>query len=299
MNQDVKVRIAKNSGFCFGVKRAINLAFEASQEFDKIVTLGPIIHNPQMVAKLQEKGIEPVNNLQEVDGRPVIIRSHGIEKTEYKQLKLMGIPLIDATCPFVSSSQKYATKLSKESYKVIIIGNKHHPEVVALQSYIQGEALIITSPDELDGIKDTKLAVICQTTQQIELLHGVVDYLLPRTKELRIINSICTATKVRQESTSELAKKSDMMIVIGGKNSSNTKMLHHISKKWTDTLLIETADEIKCKELSSKKKIGLTAGASTPDWIIVKVYNKITKCLWDKKKTVTNVEDIPGYREEN
>lgn len=299
MNNDVMVRIAKNSGFCFGVKRAINMAFESSKKYNEIVTLGPIIHNPQMVSKLKEKGIEPVDDLDSINNRPAIIRSHGIEREDYKKLKDMGTTVIDATCPFVFSSQKYATKLSSEGYRIIIIGNRNHPEVIALQSYIESETIIITSPEELEGVADTKLAVICQTTQKIDLLRQVVDYLLPKTKELRIVNSICTATKVRQESTLELAKKSDMMIVVGGKNSSNTKMLYHISKEWAETVLIETAAEINCEKISGKKRIGLTAGASTPDWIIVEVYNKITKCLWDNKKTVTNVEDIPGYREEN
>lgn len=293
-----QIRLAENSGFCFGVKRAINLAFEASEKYKNIVTLGPIIHNPQMVEQLRNKGIVPIDSIDEANGRPVIIRSHGVEKKDLERLEKMGIPIIDATCPFVSSSQKYATRLSTEGYKIIIIGDRKHPEVIALQSYIKGSSHIILSPEELPEKIDEKIAVICQTTQRIDTLQKVVNYLLPISKELRVINSICTATTVRQESTLSLAQNSDLMIVIGGRNSSNTQMLFHISSRYVETRLIETADEINASFFKGKSKIGLTAGASTPDWIIVEIYNRITKCLRDNEKTVTYVDDIPGYREE-
>lgn len=297
-NKEPQVQIAENSGFCFGVKRAINLAFEASEKYREIVTLGPIIHNPQMVNKLKEKGIVPIENLNEINNRPVIIRSHGIEKNDLKRLELMNVPVIDATCPFVASSQEYATKLSRQGYTIIIIGNKMHPEVIALKSYINGNSFIILSPQELPRTINSKLAVICQTTQSIDTLFRLTNYLLPQTKELRIINSICTATTVRQQSTLSLSQHSDLMIVIGGKNSSNTRMLYNISQRYVETRLIEVADELNCNWLRGKKRIGLTAGASTPDWIIVEIYNKIMKCLRDSKETVHYVDDIPGYREE-
>ena len=294
------IRLARNSGFCFGVKRAINLAGEAAEKYPETVTLGPIIHNPQMVTNLESKGIMAIDSIDLIAGRPVIIRSHGIAKEKMRFLETLDVPLIDATCPYVSSSQLYATQLSQQGYPLIIIGNKDHPEVVALQSYVEeNEVYIISSVAEIPRKKFTKLAVLCQTTQNVTTLQEIVYDLIPIAKELRVINTICTATTVRQQSTFQLAQESDVMIVIGGKNSSNTRMLYQICKKLVVTHLIETSDELECSWLSNKQNIGLTAGASTPDWIIVEVYNKITKCLGDKEEPIVNVESIPGYKEES
>lgn len=294
----MRVRLAKNSGFCFGVKRAINMAEEASAKYSQIVTLGPIIHNPQMVKKLKDQGIIPIESLEDVKGKPVIIRSHGITRELREELDLGGLPIIDATCPYVASSQQYVTQLSKEGFPIIIVGNKDHPEVIALRSYVEGESYIISSPADIPKKRFNKLAVISQTTQSIDNLQHIVAALIPYTKELRLINTICNATSVRQDSTFVLAQESDLMIVIGGKNSSNTRMLYQICKNIVDTFLIETSEEFEFAWLEKKQNIGLTAGASTPDWIIVEVFNKIMKCLGNSTHSVTSVDEIPGYKEE-
>ncbi|MBW6515860.1 MAG: 4-hydroxy-3-methylbut-2-enyl diphosphate reductase [Candidatus Cloacimonetes bacterium] len=292
------VKLAKNSGFCFGVKRAINMAEEASAKYSEIVTLGPIIHNPQMVERLKEKGIIPIESIDDVDLKPVIIRSHGITKELREKLDSCGLLIIDATCPYVASSQQYVTQLSNEGFPIIIVGNKDHPEVIALKSYVNGEAYIVLNPADIPKKRFNKLAVISQTTQSIENLQSIVNTLIPFTKELRLINTICNATSVRQDSTFLLAQESDLMIVIGGKNSSNTRMLYQICQNIVETFLIETSEEFDCSWLEKKVNIGLTAGASTPDWIIVEVYNKIMKCLGNHKHLIDCVEKISGYKEE-
>jgi len=294
----MSVRIAKNSGFCFGVKRAIKIALEAAGDHDGIVTLGPIIHNPQMVSKLADEGIFSVNKSEDIDGRTTIIRSHGVKKETLQELNNDNIKIINATCPYVSKTQDHGQKLSEEGYQVIILGDKDHPEVEALKSYIQGDAVIVANADELPDLKFNKVDIICQTTRNIKDLQELVQKLVPLSREIKVINTICNATSVRQESTTALAKESDLMIVIGGKNSSNTKMLAKISENFVKTYHIETSYEIEDKWFEGIDEIGLTAGASTPDWIIVEVYNKIIECMGSIEDKIESVDDIPGFKEE-
>jgi len=294
----MNVKIAKNSGFCFGVKRAIRIALDASEMNSEIVTLGSIIHNPQMVEKLNEKKIFMVNSIEEINGKPTLIRSHGIKKAEFEELQKKGIEIIDATCPYVYKAQRYASQLSEEGYPIIILGDESHPEVIAIRSYISGENYVVEDPLKIPQKKFSKVAVISQTTRNIDDLKKLIQTLIPKCNELRIINTICNATSVRQEASLKLAQESDLMIVIGGRNSSNTKMLAKISAQFIETHHIETEKELSFKWLENKKNIGLTAGASTPDWIIVNVYNKILKCLGNEKKMVENVKAIPGFKED-
>lgn len=292
------VKIAKNSGFCFGVKRAINIALDAAKTHKHIVTLGPIIHNPQMVEKLAQEGIESVEDLDAIRNRPTIIRSHGVKKETLLLLKESGVEIINATCPYVSKAQEHAQLLSREGYQVIILGDKNHPEVKALRSYLNGEVVIVENADQLPSQKFGKIGIICQTTRNVSDLENLVQKLIPRSHEIRIINTICNATTVRQASTIELAKESDVMIVIGGKNSSNTKMLAKICENYVETYHIETEREIECKWFIEKENVGITAGASTPDWIIVEVHNKIIECMGNIDRKVKNIKDIPGFKED-
>ncbi|MBC8385903.1 MAG: 4-hydroxy-3-methylbut-2-enyl diphosphate reductase [Candidatus Cloacimonetes bacterium] len=293
----MNVRLAKNSGFCFGVKRAINIALEAAEKYDDIVTLGPIIHNPQMVKNLKEQGIRNVMKISEINKRPTIIRSHGIKKDVFEKLKTEHIEIINATCPYVSKTQQYAEQLCNEGYQLVILGDKDHPEVNALQSYSNKKVIIVSDPKELPGNHFNKIGVISQTTRTIEDLKDLVSSLIPKCRELKVMNTICNATSVRQSATIKLAKESDLMIVIGGKNSSNTKMLARICSKIIETHHIEVAEEIGKEWFNNKCDIGLTAGASTPDWIIVEVYNKISECLGDIIMKASSIADIPGFKE--
>jgi 4-hydroxy-3-methylbut-2-enyl diphosphate reductase len=296
----MNVRIAQNSGFCFGVKRAINLAMKAAKDDENIATLGPIIHNPQMVDKLVKQGIRSVEDLEAVKDKVVIIRSHGIEKEKKEQVLQDSKALIDATCPYVSKTQQYGAQLYAEGYKVIIYGDESHPEVVALKSYVPDDAaLVVSCVEDLQGKTFRKVGVISQTTRKLSGLQAVVKVLLKISNEVRVINTICNATSVRQHSTAKLAEASDIMIVIGGKNSSNTKMLAKICSEKIKTFHIETSEEV-CKEWFDQieENIGITAGASTPDWIIVDVYNKILEYIGKGEDQIEDFSQIPVFKED-
>ncbi len=297
MSSKTEIKLAPNSGFCFGVKRAIQLARQAAETNRNIVTLGPIIHNPQLVERLREKGVHAVNNIDEIDNQTVIIRSHGVEREVLEKLRDKGVEIIDATCPYVAKAQELAKILSKEGYPVVIMGNAEHPEVKAIKSYIEGEVFVIDNGDELPDRAFPRLGLISQTTKSLSDFQQVASNLVPKAKELRIVNTICSATSVRQEATLALAQESDIMIVIGGFNSSNTKMLARICQNIIETQHIETAVELQGCWFNGKKKIGLTAGASTPDWIIVNVYNEINRYTGNGCPLVSSIEEIPGYKE--
>ena len=300
----VNVQLAKNSGFCFGVKRAIRLAEETARKYGKATTIGPIIHNPQMVQKLSNAGVNAVDDLNLIENEPVIIRSHGIPVETLTELQNKEVVIVDATCPYVAKAHEFAKRADKEKYKIIILGNPEHPEIIALKSYISDENVQIVHntvlPIPQEALK--KVAVICQTTQSIDNLIELAKYLLPITNELKIYNTICNATNVRQTSSLELAKKCDLMIVIGGKNSSNTLMLAKLCSEYTQTKHIEEADEVDPTWFEDIQRvngsIGLTAGASTPDWIIIDIYKKIKVIIGDPDDSIQSIEDIPGYKEE-
>ncbi len=292
------IRLARNSGFCFGVKRAIQIALSAAEGDTEIVTLGPLIHNPQMVEKLCEKGIKVAECIDKIGNRKAIIRSHGIPLLEKDSLEEAGHILIDATCPYVAKTQLLGRQLSEEGYPVLILGNAEHPEIIAVRSYVKGIAFVVSEASEFLETGGPKIGVISQTTQNIEKLQKLVMSLLPRYTEVRVFNTICNATEIRQNSTRQLAKDSDLMIVIGGKNSSNTKMLARISSEYAETHHIEIPEEIDQDWLRNCKRMGITAGASTPDWLIIEIYNRIIE-LVGEKNLANNVEDIPVYKEEN
>jgi 4-hydroxy-3-methylbut-2-en-1-yl diphosphate reductase len=297
MSLKIEIKLAPNSGFCFGVKRAIKLAREAAETNKNIVTLGPIIHNPQLVERLRQKGVDSIDDLDLIKDQTVIIRSHGVENNVLEKLKETGAEIIDATCPYVAKAQELAKQLSNEGYSVCIMGNASHPEVKAIKSYIEGEVFIIENDTELPEKFFPRLGLISQTTKRLEDFQNVASKLLPKAKELRIVNTICSATSVRQQATMALALESDIMIVIGGFNSSNTKMLAKICHNIIETQHIETAVELQGHWFIGKHKIGLTAGASTPDWIIVNVYNEINIYTGNGCPFVSSIEEIPGYKE--
>ena len=294
----INIWLAQNSGFCFGVKRAIRLAEETAKKYGNAMTIGPIIHNPQVVEKLSNAGVKTIEDLNNITDQPVIIRSHGIPIQTIKLLNKKKCTIIDATCPFVEKAHQFAKIADKEKYQIIILGNPKHPEIIALKSYVKANVIICENANSLPDTRYPKIAIICQTTQNINTLKKLTNKIIKNTNELRIFNTICDATNIRQHATLQLAKKCDIMIVIGGKNSSNTKMLAKLSKKVTKTIHIEKADELNIENLKQNINIGLTAGASTPDWIILDVYNKIKQIVDPGKSNAQKVEDIPGYMEE-
>lgn len=275
----MKIETAKHSGFCFGVKRAIQIATETAKNNKKTVTLGPIIHNPQMVESLMKKGLHSVDNIKDITDETVIIRSHGITAENYKLLIEKDLNIVDATCPFVKKAQEYAQTLTKDGYQLYILGEKDHPEVEALLSYIDDSAVVITNPD-VDFKKPTqrKVALIAQTTQSEEKFESLAKKLIHFSEELYVVKTICNATILRQETTRNLSQKVDIMIVIGGKNSANTTRLAEIARmEGCKTFHIETEGELKEVWFKDVDSVGISAGASTPNWIINSVKEKIKK----------------------
>ena len=274
----MEVILADNLGFCYGVKRAIQLAEDSAAPGQVTNTLGPIIHNPQMVAKLAENGVGTVDSLDEVKGGTIIIRSHGVGPDVYDRVEAMGLNMVDATCPHVRKAQSSAKMLADEGYQVVIIGEKHHPEVKSIIEWAGDGAVAIETEEEADALpKYGKLGVVAQTTFSAPKFKLIVERLLDKSSDVKILRTICTATDQRQSAAMKLATEVDLMIVIGGKNSANTTRLAQLCRDKCKTYHIETADELRDDWFDKIKKIGITAGASTPDWIIKEVYKKCQK----------------------
>lgn len=274
----MEVILADNLGFCYGVKRAIQLAEDSAAPGQVTNTLGPIIHNPQMVAKLAENGVGTVDSLDEVKEGTIIIRSHGVGPDVYDRVEAMGLNMVDATCPHVRKAQSSAKMLADEGYQVVIIGEKRHPEVKSIIEWAGDGAVAIETEEEANSLpKYGKLGVVAQTTFSAPKFKLIVERLLDKSSDMKILRTICTATDQRQSAAMKLATEVDLMIVIGGKNSANTTRLAQLCSDKCKTYHIETADELRDDWFDKIKKIGITAGASTPDWIIKEVYKKCQK----------------------
>lgn len=263
----MRVEVAKHAGVCYGVERALKLAVEASERGVVVHTLGPLIHNPQAVAYLREQGVEVAACLDEVDDGTLIIRSHGVDPAIISQAQERGLDVVDATCPFVSAAHTCARELAEQGLSVIIVGEEDHPEVEGIQAHAGGTALIVQSAEDLPKrLPSKKVGVVVQTTQSLARLEQVVSALLPRVSELRVCNTICSATAKRQLSAEELARTVDVMVVVGGHNSGNTTRLAEICAGVNErTHHVETADELEAAWFSGAESVGVTAGASTPD----------------------------------
>lgn len=273
----MEIILAKSAGFCFGVKRATQMAFNAAGEHDEISSLGPLIHSPQMVEKLEKEGIRVCHQVADISGGAVLIRSHGVTSHEVEEIEQSGLEVVDATCPFVTKAQEYAAQLSREGYLLVLVGEKDHPEVQGIVSYAQGEVRIIATPKEAELLpKGMKIGVVAQTTQSLENFSEIVTVCLAKTKELRVFNTICDATSVRQEEARKISGKVDLMLVIGGFNSANTSRLATLCREQQpETHHVETSDQLDPEWFVGKDKIGITAGASTPRWIIEDVVAKV------------------------
>lgn len=267
-----------SAGFCFGVKRAVDIAIKTSKQHNDIFTLGPLIHNPQEVRRLEELGIKPVEDIGSMTAGTLVYRSHGVTTEESKLAADKGLTIIDATCPFVTRSQHLVRTLAKKGYHVVIVGDVKHPEVKSLLSYaLPHQVTVVKSPEELPPFWNTKkLAVLAQTTQSMENFKKIVSVLLDGAYELAIFNTICDATKIRQDESATLAKMVDVMFVIGGFNSSNTNKLANICKAINpNTYHVEHEDQLSRELLIRAKKVGITAGASTPIWLIKNVLKRL------------------------
>lgn len=269
----MEIKIAKNAGFCFGVKRAMQMASdELDDKSTKVYSLGPLIHNKQAVSRYEERGLKVVDEIDQIPSdERVIIRSHGVGENIYNEAHDKSVKIVDTTCPFVKKIHEIVNDFYKKGYKIIIIGNKDHPEVIGINGWCDYSAIIIKTIDDIEGIdfdEDARYCVVSQTTVDIDAYEKIVSKLNSILKDATMKNTICSATKERQLSAKNLAKEVECMIVIGGKHSSNTQKLVNICKDVTNTFAIETKDELNKDELKNYNLIGITAGASTPDWII-------------------------------
>jgi len=273
----VKIYLADHRGFCYGVKRAVDMAISALDATCPVHTLGPIIHNPQMINRLKTLGINTADKLDEIPSGKVIIRSHGVGPDIYAQAESKELKVVDATCPHVKKAQQAALSLLTQGYQVIIIGEPHHPEVQSIFAWTDSKAIIIETPKQAEELPIyDRLGVVAQTTFSAKGFQDIVTILNTKCQELKIERTICTATDLRQEAAIELAKQVDIMIVVGGKASANTARLASVCRAAGKVAYhIETADELQTAWFAGVQTAGITAGASTPDWVIKEVYEKM------------------------
>jgi 4-hydroxy-3-methylbut-2-enyl diphosphate reductase len=272
----MQILVAERAGFCFGVKRAIDIAFQlAKNEEEGVYSLGPLIHNPQVVEKLQNGGVTPIDNIHQQDIKTLIIRTHGVSPKVCEEISRTGCKLVDATCPFVKKAQKHVQSLKDEGYQVLILGDRKHPEVQSLLGFAGEDAIVVSNSEALPPLKG-KVGLIVQTTKPLEALKEVACKVIGSVKELKVYNTICDSTTLRLEETKKLAKMVDLLIVVGGKNSANTTQLTNLSKNICKKVYhIETADELQKEWFNGVERTGITGGASTPQWIIDDVIEKL------------------------
>ena len=275
----MKVITAKTAGFCFGVKRAVEKVYEqVNQEKKEIYTYGPIIHNEEVVADLESKGVKVLESreeLEKLERGTVIIRSHGVGRAIYRLIEEKGLELVDATCPYVRKIHRIVKEKSEQGVQVIIIGNDTHPEVEGIKGWCVHPAIVIAdqeSASELVFPVDQKICIVSQTTFDYNKFKNLVEIIDKKGYDIDVINTICSATEERQLEAGELADKVDAMIVIGGKSSSNTQKLFEICKaNCVNTYYIQTLDDLELYSLPPVNCVGITAGASTPNYLIKEV----------------------------
>ena len=281
----MEITVAKSAGFCFGVQRAVDSVYkELEENSGKIYTFGPIIHNEQVVEDLNKRGIEvidTVEQLKEIKEGTVVIRSHGVAKEIYDILEQQKLKMVDATCPFVKKIHNIVLDESNNGKTIIIIGNDNHPEVEGIKGWVNGEVIVINKEEQIEKLslsEQTKACIVSQTTFNHNKFKYLVEIIRKKGYDITVVNTICNATHVRQVEAQKISSKVDGMIVIGGKNSSNTQKLYDICRnEFENTFYVQTVKDLNLHELKSLKSIGITAGASTPKNIIEEVRTECQK----------------------
>lgn len=288
----MKIIVAKNSGFCNGVRRSVDLANKASEKNIKTYTLGPLVHNPTQVKILEEKGVSVVdeNEVLKIKNSQIVIRSHGVSENLKENLKKNSNEVVDATCPVLLNIYKKIIEKEHEGYTIVIIGDKEHPEIKAMASYVNN-GIIIKDETEAKNITNmSKLYVVSQTTNRIDFFENIAHELEKTNDDVVIENTICNATRLRQEACKSLSKEVDCMIVVGGFNSSNTNKLYQIAQKYCENVQrIETVKDLPLQKLSNFNIIGVIAGASTPDQVIEEVVNRMDDLT--NEELMNSIED--------
>ena len=281
----MKITVAKSAGFCFGVQRAVDSVYkELEENSGKIYTFGPISHNEQVVEDLNKRGIEvidTVERLKKIKEGTVVIRSHGVAKEIYDILEQQKLKMVDATCPFVKKIHNIVLDESNNGKTIIIIGNDNHPEVEGIKGWVNGEVIVINKEEQIEKLslpEQTKACIVSQTTFNHNKFKYLVEIIRKKGYDITVVNTICNATHVRQVEAQKISSKVDGMIVIGGKNSSNTQKLYDICRnECENTFYVQTVKDLNLHELKSLKSIGITAGASTPKNIIEEVRTECQK----------------------
>jgi len=281
----VETIVVTEGGFCFGVRRAMKMAGEMLACHGSGATLGPLIHNLEAVARLEEQGLRVAESVADVrPGEVVMLRTHGTGPETIARLQERGVTLVDATCPFVARAQREAAQFQAAGYQVLVLGDPDHPEALGIAEHTGGAATIVEAPADLARLKLRKqVAVVCQTTQRLDNLQALAHDLLPLVNELRVANTICDATTKRQEASLQVAREVDAMIVVGGHHSANTTRLAQIcAETGTPTYHIETAAELQAEWVRGAARVGVTAGASTPDWVIEEVAARLRQLAGER-----------------
>jgi len=283
-SKNIQIKIADTAGFCPGVKKAIDTVLELSKHTSKhIYTYGPLIHNKQVIDTLKEKRIDAINGVEDLEGKGkdyiVVIRAHGINPEDETRLKGLGVELVDATCPLVKRAQDIISLYAGRGYATIIVGDKEHAEVVGLLGYSRGRGIVVSSAEEAAALPDMEKAnIVSQTTQEPQVFEAAVEAARKHVAELVVSNTICHPTVMRQKETLENARDADLVIVVGGKHSANTARLRQICGRLAKQAVhIEREDELNGFNFKGVKKIFITAGTSTPTWMIEKVFEKVKR----------------------
>lgn len=296
----MSITVAEHAGFCFGVGQALekaeNLLSQRGGSGVKIYTCGLLIHNRNVTDDLEKKGLTVITGPEEAEeGATVIIRAHGEPERFYEKAEERRLEIIDATCPFVKRIQRLARDAHKRGRHVVIVGDKTHPEVIGISGWAGDTATVVSSGVEADRIEQNRLSVVAQTTITGQMFEEVVAVLKAKEKDVEVFHTICSATEERQKSCAELALRSDLMVVIGGKNSSNSKKLYEISKKnCENTYFVEILSDLPLKEVALCNKIGIAAGASTPERIIKEVIAAMSEAITENKDLQEQVEEVNG-----
>ena len=286
----MRVIVAKKAGFCMGVRKAMDNALDAANkdggDDGNVYTEGPLIHNPQVLEKLEKQGIRALNEDTDLSKSTVVIRAHGITPKRRQELEASGAEISDATCPRVKRVQSIIEENAKEGYSTIIVGDEGHAEVTGLLGYTDGKGYVVSSPDEVSTLPDMeKICIVAQTTQDMNTFALIAEKLKHRYKNHKVFDTICSSTSRRQEEVISLSEEVDAMIVVGGRGSANTNRLVQIAeKKGLPAFLVETEHELDLRKLSEYGIIGVTAGASTPNWLLERVVDKVQNYKGEKIK---------------
>lgn len=278
----MEILLAKDMGFCWGVRRAIDIMEKATEERGEIVSLGPIVHNPQVVSELEDKGVRTTNELPYDNSLPVAITAHGAGPEVLQEARARGAEVIDTTCPIVTRSQRWAKKMAEAGFTVVVFGDARHREVKGVLGWAGSHGLALQDGDPFPDDLPSRLAIISQTTQSPERFADFVSRLMREhvdaISELRVINTLCDVTSSQQAAASELAEEVDLMLVVGGHNSANTKHLLEVCREeGANAYHVESPAEVKAEWLKGCKRVGITAGASTPDSTVEAVVRRIQR----------------------